>query len=133
MHVPLMFWFPRLYRHPTRTSAVGGHVDLAHNIAELAGVPPAEDWQGRSLFDPARAPRAYFYVAEDHFTLGLREDNWKYILALREGVEELYKLDRDPNEQHNLAKAEPERSARMRQRLAAWTEANRRQYEHAGR
>ena len=133
VHVPLMFWFPRLYRQPMRTSAVGGHVDLAPTIAELAGVPPAPDWQGRSLFEQTRAPRAYFYVAEDQFTLGLREDNWKYIFALREGVEELYDLDRDPDEQHNLAAAEPGRSARMRQRLAAWTEANRRQYERADR
>ena len=85
VHVPLMFWFPRLYRQPTRTSAVGSHIDLAPTIAELAGVPPAPDWQGRSLFDRTRAPRAYFYVAEDHFTLGLREDNWKYIFTLREG------------------------------------------------
>ena len=129
VHVPLMFWFPRLYRAPTRTSVVGGHIDLAPTIAELSGVPPAPDWQGRSLFDPTRPPRAYFYVAEDHFTLGLREDNWKYLFALREGVEELYDLARDPDEQHNLAEAEPARSARMRQRLAAWTEANRRQYQ----
>ena len=37
-------------------------------------------------------PRAYFYVAEDHFTLGVREENWKYIFDLREGAEELYDL-----------------------------------------
>ena len=42
--------------------------------------------------------------------------------------QELYDLERDPAEQHNLAASEPERCARMRQRLAAWTEANRRQY-----
>jgi arylsulfatase A-like enzyme len=70
-------------------------------------------------------------VAEDHFTLGVREDNWKYIFDLREGVDELYDLDADPNEQHNLARAQPERCARLRQRLAAWTEANRREYERA--
>ena len=50
---------------------------------------------------------------------------------LREAVEELYDLSRDPDEQHNLAASEPLVSARLRQRLAAWTEANRRQYEHA--
>ena len=43
----------------------------------------------------------------------------------------MYDLSKDPDEQHNLAKAEPARTARMRQRLAAWTEANRRQYERA--
>jgi arylsulfatase A-like enzyme len=131
VHVPLMFWFPRRYRMATRSTTVGGQVDLAPTIAELAGAPPAPDWQGRSLFDTTRSSRAYFYVAEDHFTLGLREANWKYIFALREGIEELYDLGKDPDEQHNLAKAEPARTARMRQRLAAWTEANRRQYDRA--
>jgi arylsulfatase A-like enzyme len=106
-------------------------VDLAPTIADLAGVPIAPDWQGRSLFDTGHAPRAYFYVAEDHFALGVRESNWKYIFDLREGVEELYDLDHDPTEQHNLATAQPARCARLRQRLAAWTEANRRQYQWA--
>jgi arylsulfatase A-like enzyme len=131
VHVPLMFWFPRLYQSATRASTVGSQVDLAPTIADLAGVPVAPDWRGRSLFDTGRVPRAYFYVAEDHFTLGVRETNWKYIFNLREGVEELYDLDHDPTEQHNLAAAQPERCARLRQRLAAWTEANRRQYQLA--
>jgi phosphoglycerol transferase MdoB-like AlkP superfamily enzyme len=133
VHVPLMFWYPRLYRLPTRSKAIGGHVDLAPTIVDLAGLPPAPDWQGRSLFDNTGTRRAYFYVAEDQFTLGLREGAWKYILNLRDGVDELYDLDRDPDEQRNLATAEPDRSARMRQRLAAWTEANRRQYEKVDR
>jgi arylsulfatase A-like enzyme len=131
VHVPLMFWFPRLYQSPMRAKTVGAQVDLAPTIADLAGVPAAPDWQGRSLFDTRHAPRAYFYVAEDHFTLGVRDSNWKYILNLREGVEELYDLDHDPTEQQNLAAAQPERCLRLRQRLAAWTESNRRQYQRA--
>ncbi|MEO8260169.1 MAG: sulfatase-like hydrolase/transferase [Acidobacteriota bacterium] len=131
VHVPLMFWFPTAYRSPMRSPTVGGHVDLAPTIADLAGIPPAADWQGRSLFDGARPPRTYFYVAGDRFELGVREDNWKYILDLRGGIEQLYDLDRDPTEQHNLAAQQPQRCTRLRQRLAAWTEANRRQYEHA--
>ena len=47
------------------------------------------------------------------------------------GVEQLYDLDRDPTEQHNLAMRHPDRCARLRQRLAARTEANRLQYERA--
>jgi arylsulfatase A-like enzyme len=133
VHVPLMLWLPRMYKAAARSKQVGSQVDLAPTIAEMAGLTPAPEWQGRSLFDTARSPRAYFYVAEDEFTLGMREGSWKYILGLRDGVEELYDLDRDPDEQRNLASDEPERSARMRQRLAAWTEANRRQYERADR
>jgi len=129
VHVPLMIWSPRTYRTGARSNAIGSHVDLAPTIASLAGVAAAPDWQGHSVLDTAHAPRAYFYVAEDHFTLGVREQNWKYIFNLREGTEELYDLARDPLEQHNMASLEPARCARLRQRLAAWTEANRRQYE----
>ena len=129
VHVPLMLWSPRRFRTGTRSKSITSHVDLAPTVAELAGLPAAPEWQGRSLFDAVRVPRAYFYVAEDQFTLGIREDNWKYIFNLREGLDELYDLDQDPTEQQNLAKAMPERALELRRRLAAWTEANRRQYD----
>ena len=131
VHVPLMFWFPRMYRSALRSKTIGSHVDLAPTIVDLAGLPAVPDWQGRSLFDTLRAPRAYFYAAGDRFELGVREGNWKYILDLREGVEQLYDLDRDPTEQKNVAPAHPDRCARLRQRLAAWTDANGRQYRRA--
>ena len=132
VNVPLLLWYPRRYRSAMRSAAIGSHVDLAPTIAEIAGIPAAPDWQGRSLLDAAHPPRAYFYVAEDHFTLGVRDGNWKYLFDLRQGSEELYDLVADPSELHNLAAAQPERCARLRQRLAAWTEANRRHYEGIG-
>ena len=131
VNVPLMLWFPGRFRPAPRPAAIGSHVDLAPTIADLTGLPPAPDWQGRSLFDTSRAPRAYFYVAEDTFRLGVREGAWKYIYDLREGSEELYRLDTDPTEQRNLAATEQARCVRLRQRLAAWAEANRRQYTRA--
>jgi phosphoglycerol transferase MdoB-like AlkP superfamily enzyme len=129
VHVPLMVWYPRMYKATARVPVVGSHVDLAPTIAELIGVPAAPDWQGRSLFDESHPRRAYFYVAEDHFRLGVREANWKYIYSVRDGRDELYDLQADPLEQHNVAAQHPDRCDRLRQRLAAWTEANRRQYE----
>jgi len=128
VHVPLVIWWPRRYRTETHAPVIGGHVDLAPTIAELAGVPPPPDWKGRSLLDPAHPPRAYFYVAQDEFKLGLRESEWKYIFDLRAGTDELFNLARDPDERTPL-EGEEARAARMRQRLAAWAEANRRQYE----
>jgi arylsulfatase A-like enzyme len=128
VNVPLMLWFPPRFRAAMRPSVIGSHVDLAPTIADVAGLTPAPDWRGRSLLDTLRAPRAYFYVAEDHFRLGVREGAWKYIYDLREGSEELYRLDLDPTEQKNIASTDRARCARLRQRLAAWAEANRRQY-----
>jgi len=129
VHVPLMIWWPRRYRMETHAPIVGGHVDLAATIAELTGVAPAADWQGRSLLDPLHPPRAYFYVAQDEFKLGVRENEWKYIYDLRAGTDELFDLAHDPDEQHNVSHEHGDRTARLRQRLAAWAEANRRQYE----
>jgi arylsulfatase A-like enzyme len=129
VQVPLLVWFPRKYKAPVRSDTIGGQVDLAPTIAELAGLPAAADWQGRSLFERDRGERAYFYVADDHFALGIRDGRWKYIVDVRDGTEELYDLLRDPSEQRNLARAEPQRCAQLRQRLAAFTEANRRRFE----
>ena len=127
VHVTMLIWSPRRYRSETHAPVVGGHVDLAPTIADLTGVPPAPDWQGRSLFDRTHPQRAYFYVAQDEFKLGIREGEWKYIFDLRSGTDELYNLAEDPDEQHRVT-GEEARVTRFRQRLAAWTEANRRQY-----
>lgn len=129
VHVPLLVWSPRRFAGAMRSNTIGAHVDLAPTIAELAGVPPAPDWEGRSLLDPDHIPRAYFYAAGDHFTLGVREHNWKYSYDLRDANETLFDVQRDPTEQHDLAQSQPALSARLRQRLAAWAEANRRQYQ----
>jgi arylsulfatase A-like enzyme len=128
VRVPLLLWLPRKYRVAARETTVGSHVDLAPTIADLAGLQPAPDWQGRSLFDSQRGSRAYFYVAEDEFMLGIREDHWKYILNVRDGTEELFDLTLDPGEQQNVGGLHPEICVPLRRRLAAWTEANRRQY-----
>jgi arylsulfatase A-like enzyme len=129
VHVPLLVWYPRRYKAAARVPVVGSHVDLAPTIADLVGLPAALEWQGRSLFDESHPARAYFYVAQDHFRLAVREANWKYIYSVHDGREELYDLQADPLEQRNVAAQHPERCDRLRQRLAAWTEANRRQYE----
>ena len=129
VHVPLLVWYPRRYKAAARVPVVGSHVDLAPTIADLVGLPAALEWQGRSLFDESHPARAYFYVAQDHFRLAVREANWKYIYSVHDGREELYDLQADPLEQRNVAAQHPDRCDRLRQRLAAWTEANRRQYE----
>ena len=50
----------------------------------------------------------------------MREGNWKYVYNVTRGRDELFDLARDPDEQTNLAKQNPEVCRRLRRRLAAW-------------
>ncbi|MFA6563641.1 MAG: sulfatase-like hydrolase/transferase [Verrucomicrobiia bacterium] len=120
VHVPLMLWNPRLFPAGRRVATIGSHMDLNPTVADLLDFEPSGEWQGRSLFDPARPPRAYFVSSVGDYQFGIRDGQWKYILNTTHGREMLFDLAHDPDEQRNLAAAEPGRCRRLRQRIAAW-------------
>jgi len=120
VRVPLILWNPRLFAGAKRNDTVGAQVDLMPTLADLLGVPPAPSWQGWSLFDPARPPRAYFYGVRDDYLLGLREGPWKYIFNATTGRQRLFNLDDDPDEQRDVSAAHGDMTKVFRQRLAAW-------------
>ena len=122
VHVPLMLWNPRLFPEGRRVSTIGGHVDLNPTIADILGAVPDSEWQGYSLFDPARPERAYFMAIAGGDIFGVREGDWKYIYDVTSARESLFNLRLDPDEQHDFAKGEPERAAQLRERVAAWVE-----------
>lgn len=120
VHVPLMLWNPRLFAMGRRVATVGAHVDMNPTIADVLGVEVPGEWQGHSLFDPARPSRAFFLTNVGEYLFGVREDSWKYIFDATGGSEMLFDLEHDPDEHHNAAMTEPERCRRLRQRIAAW-------------
>jgi lipoteichoic acid synthase len=122
LKVPLLVWSPRLVQQGRHLPTVGSHVDVNPTVAHLAGLRPDASWHGRSMFDPGRPPRAYFYAANDDYLLGVREGDFKYIYNLTAGKEELYDLAKDPDEQVNVAALHPLKCQRLRQRVAAWRE-----------
>ena len=52
--------------------------------------------------------------------LGLRDGRYKYHYYVDTSLEELFDLETDRAETHNLATAEPERSREYRRRLGGW-------------
>lgn len=120
VRVPLLLWNPRLFPEGGRAATIGGHVDVNPTIADVLKLEPAGEWQGWSLFDPARPPRAYFFAIAGGNVFGVREGEWKYSYDVTNGAESLFHLPSDPREQTNLSEREPERARRLRQRVAAF-------------
>jgi len=120
VNVPFILWNPRIFSPGMRIKKIGAQIDVSPTIMDLLGIPLAPTWQGRSLFDQSRPPRAYFYGAMEDMLLGIRQWDHKYILNITQGRESLYDLAADPQEQTNIAAKKPELCHGLRQRLAAW-------------
>ena len=100
--------------------------DVAPTVLEAAGVAVPGDFEAKSLWGalsdrPGYQPRdaVYAELARDHiqtgseFILMRRDRRWKIVLYLDDpSVGELYDLEADPGEQHNLWHAETLRAMR---------------------
>lgn len=101
----------------TQTGSIG---DVASTVLAASGLDP-HALPGRSLWNqPGEGPQAFFYKIPYPQQWGLRDGAWKFIANLNGTTDELYRLDLDPNETHNLAPDEPERVAHYTALVSDW-------------
>ena len=113
--VPLVFAYPGHLKGGLTVTTQVRTVDIAPTILELIGLRLEHSIDGVSLkplmdgdasFSP---PEAWTYVPESNYGLSLRINNeLKYMLndsalASSVGAQQLYRLQEDPEEEHNLA------------------------------
>jgi len=125
MRVPLVLRWPAGLPGGTREGRPCAHVDVAPTLAHLAGIPQAPTWFGRSVLDPSHPGHAYLTAVTKRLTVGIRERSWKLTVVPSDGQTELYDMDSDPGEQHNLVAARPEIVTRLGPHLAAWVAVTR--------
>lgn len=138
IRVPLLAYSPGWIAPGSSIAQMVRNIDIAPTILELAGVPRPEGVDGRSVLPALRGePMAddsellYEYYWEFAFphtptVFALRGDRYKYIFY--HGVwdiNELYDLETDPRERHNLIEvpAQQDRIRRMRERMWELLEA----------
>ncbi|MEW6238254.1 MAG: sulfatase-like hydrolase/transferase [Candidatus Omnitrophota bacterium] len=124
--VPLVVRWPERWRGGQRRAGVCSLVDAVQTIADIGGAEVPEDWNGNSLAPWMDNPQTkwkdcavseyYAHNIASGFTM-LRQGNCKYVYHCRmdenRGPErELYDLQADPKEFHNLA-AQPGRQKQM--------------------
>jgi choline-sulfatase len=115
--VPLIVSWPARWAGGQRRSGACSLVDLVQTIADLAGRPAPEDWNGDSMLPYLDDPRHdwkdsalseyYGHNVCSGMTM-YRSGRWKYIYHARIDAEhgperELYDLTADPDEQQDLA------------------------------
>jgi hypothetical protein len=92
-------------------------LSLFPTLTELAAIPPKTDNDGPSLVRLLQNPNAEWpHVAltylQEPGSYGLSDERWRYI-HYADGGEELYDIQTDPHEWHNLADS-PDQHAKLR-------------------
>ena len=133
IRIPLVVSWPGLLKQGGQCDASVSSIDLYPTLLELAGVPApqGQPLDGVSLvpaFNGATElarPRLFWhfpcYVGKATPSSAVREGDFKLIEFFEEGGRrELYNLRSDPNEEHDLISAMPEKAAALYQTLQAW-------------
>jgi choline-sulfatase len=127
LHVPMIFHWPaRSSAFPARIDQPVSLLDVAPTIMDYLGMPRPAQFQGRSLLDllqarqpaPDEAIYSESLYAHDHFGTAalrsLRVGGYQYIEAPKP---ELYDLQPDPGETHDVSKAKPALTHSLGERL----------------
>jgi arylsulfatase A-like enzyme len=113
VRVPLVMRVPHTV--PRRVDAQVQLIDLYPTLLQLARVPAPVPLAGRSFVDLLSGGHGSepAYTELPPRACAVRADGWKFI-TFADAREELYDLQNDPGEHHNLAASEPRRAATLR-------------------
>jgi arylsulfatase A-like enzyme len=103
--IPIFISYPRHVNAGTVCSEMAESIDVFPTLCELAGLPIPDHVQGTSLLpllgdDPQ--PVREDALTENAFRKALATKRWRYMANLENQKDELYDLDNDPWELHNL-------------------------------
>lgn len=118
--VPLIFAGPGV-GIGDKTNKPAELLDIYPSLLELCGLPPNANLEGISLVPQLQDPNAKrerpAITSHNQGNHGIRTEKWRYIVY-RDGAEELYDMENDPNEWFNLAA--DRKHARTLKQLRKW-------------
>jgi arylsulfatase len=105
-----------------------GHViDLMATCIDLSGAKPPPKVEGVSLapaFNGSSLNRPKPIFWEHEANRAVREGPWKIVAKGKQGTWELYNIDEDRSEMHDLASSQPDRVKQMADAWQKWAEAS---------
>ncbi|MDR1865386.1 MAG: arylsulfatase [Bacteroidales bacterium] len=134
---PFIAWFPKKIKAGVTTDGVGHIIDLAPTFYELAGAQypetfsgaPVHPLPGKSLLPVLtgkadRAERTEPLFWERAGNKAVRSGKWKLVSIYPENRYELYDLETDRAENHDVAAQHPETVERLKNEYAQWAAKN---------
>lgn len=125
--IPFIFYWPEV-TSASKNKSIVQLPDLFPTLVEIAGgqVDSYPDVDGTSLLNvllensvQERGKPIFGYRAYEDLYASVREGDWK-LMGYRSGKLELYNLEEDISESHNVAEAFPRRVEIMKSRLLQW-------------
>lgn len=129
LHIPLIIAGPGIPQGKTIES-LASNIDTAPTILDLAGAAPLSDAEGHSLVPLIQGKVAsineYLYAEEDVEIpeRSVRDIRYKLIRNLWTGAEQLFDMQNDPGELHDVAAIHPKEVQELRAHLDAWMRVN---------
>ena len=131
VHVPLILHYPGHLPEGKRVPGIVQNIDFAPTILELAKLPDKLGCEGKSLIPCAKGKRAgnykevFFSEATWEVKRGYTDGKWKYINSIEQDyhgrpMRELFDLENDPDEQNNIAEANPKVVKKLQKKLDDW-------------
>jgi arylsulfatase len=133
VHVPLILYWPGSLPRGRRVPGFVQNLDLAPTLLDLAGLPDRDRMEGLSLLPILLGLRdgnydeVYLSEATWELKRGLRTPRWKFINSLEQdrhgrAMQELFDLQSDPDEQHNVIGQYSAVARDLASRLETWVE-----------
>ena len=126
VRVPAVVRWPAGIRGGRTVDAMMGFIDVYPTVKRIAGItdPDPNPLDGRDMLETirgnAKAPKRHWfsYIAQGTpDRLAICENTWKLVVQGTKPTVELYRFDRDPGEQQDVAAAYPAVVAELRKRV----------------
>jgi len=129
LHIPLIMVGPGIPQGK-KIGALASNIDTAPTILALAGASPLSDAEGHSLMPlihgEVSSINKYLFAEEDVEIpeRSVRDTRYKLIRNLWNGDEQLFDMQEDPGELHDVAKENPVIVRQLHDQLEDWMRTN---------
>lgn len=124
IRVPLIICYPEFFPKGKVISRQISLIDIAPTILEIAGLTKPSYMQGESLLSLVKPFRSYqkeYVFSSQREDLTLRTKKWKLIYDSRVHSSQLFDIQKDSHELHNVVNDQPRIVEDYKNRLISWT------------